>query len=83
MLNLVTILVLLPDSSLLLPDLLLSSLHFVSQCQLVQRGESKKSLKVVTNEKQGGFGNVANDRNWSRTVVIDVLFSFNLAAILD
>ncbi len=38
---------------------------------------------VVTNEKQGGVGQVADDRNWSQTVVIDVLFSFNLAAILD
>jgi hypothetical protein len=66
MLNLVNILVLLSDSSLLLLDLLLSSLHLVSQCQLVQRSESKKSLKVVTNEKQRGFGNVANDRNWYR-----------------
>jgi hypothetical protein len=56
MLNLVTILVLLPDSSLLLLDLLLSSLNFVSQCQLVQGGESKKSLKVVINEKQEGSG---------------------------
>ncbi len=43
MLNLVNILVLLPDSSLLLLDLLLSSLHLVSQSQLVQGGESKKS----------------------------------------
>jgi hypothetical protein len=30
-----------------------------------------------------GVGNVANDWNWSRTMVIDVLLSFNLAAILD
>ncbi len=37
----------------------------------------------MTNEKQGGVGKVANDWNWFRTVVIDVLLSFNLAAILD
>ncbi len=30
-----------------------------------------------------GVGKVANDWNWSRTVVIDVLLSFNLAAILE
>jgi hypothetical protein len=30
-----------------------------------------------------GVGKVANDRNWSRTVVIDVRFSLYLAAILD
>jgi hypothetical protein len=33
------------------------------------------NLKVVTNEKHGGVGKVANDRYWSRTVAIDVLFS--------
>ncbi len=34
--------------------------------------------------KTRGFWKVANDRNWSRTVVMDVLFSFNLAGnILD
>jgi hypothetical protein len=54
MLNLVNILVLLPDSSLLLLDLLVSSLHLVSQCQLVQRGQSEKGLKVDGNEKWGG-----------------------------
>jgi hypothetical protein len=31
------------------------------------------SLKVVTNEKQGGFGRVANERCWSR---LDVRWSF-------
>jgi glycopeptide antibiotics resistance protein len=30
-----------------------------------------------------GVGKVAYDRYWSRTVVIDVYFSFYLAAILD
>jgi hypothetical protein len=30
-----------------------------------------------------GIGKVANDWNWSRTDVIDVLLSFNLTAILD
>jgi hypothetical protein len=30
-----------------------------------------------------GIGKVANGRNLSQTVVIDVLFSYNLAAILD
>ncbi len=38
------------------------------------------SFKVVTNEKQGGVGKVAN---WSQTVVIDVLFSSFLTAILE
>jgi hypothetical protein len=33
--------------------------------------------------KTRGAGKVANDRYWSRTVVIDVLFSFYLAAILE
>jgi hypothetical protein len=37
----------------------------------------------LTLRETRGFGNVANDRNWSRTVVIDVFFSFNLGAILD
>jgi hypothetical protein len=37
-------------------------------------------LKVVGNEKRDGI--MSNDRNWSRTVVIDVLLSFSLAAIL-
>jgi hypothetical protein len=41
----------------------------------------KYSLKVVGNEKEGGSG-VANNRNMLGTLVIDVLFSFNLAAIL-
>ncbi len=40
-------------------------------------------LKVVGNEKWGGGGKVADDRYWSRTVVIDVRFSLYLAAILD
>jgi hypothetical protein len=42
----------------------------------------KDELKVVTNsnETQGGLG---GDRNWSRTGLIEVLFLFNLAAILD
>jgi hypothetical protein len=30
-----------------------------------------------------GIGKVADDRYWSRTVVIDVRFSLYLAAILD
>jgi hypothetical protein len=30
-----------------------------------------------------GVGKVANARCWSRTVVIDVLFAFYLAAILE
>jgi hypothetical protein len=30
-----------------------------------------------------GVRKVANARKWSRTVVIDALFSFNLAAIVD
>jgi hypothetical protein len=30
-----------------------------------------------------GVGKVANDRYWSRTVVIDVRFSLYMAAILD
>jgi hypothetical protein len=39
-------------------------------------------LKVVTMRKKGA-GKLTNDRYWSRTVVIDVCFSFYLAAILD
>jgi hypothetical protein len=46
-------------------------------------GIRSTDLKVVTNEKQGGIGNLADDRYWSWTVVIDVLFSFYLAAILE
>jgi hypothetical protein len=36
----------------------------------------------INNKKKGGVEKVANDWNWSRTVVIYVLFSFNLATIL-
>ncbi len=39
-------------------------------------------LKVVGNEKEGGFGKVASDRYWPRTVVINVRLSLYLAAIL-
>jgi hypothetical protein len=44
---------------------------------------NKNALKVVGNEKVGGVVKVAYDRYWSLTVVIDVRFSFYLAAILD
>jgi hypothetical protein len=40
-----------------------------------------KHLKVVTNEKQGGW-KLANDWHWPRTVVMDVLSFLNLDAIL-
>jgi hypothetical protein len=40
------------------------------------------ALKVVGNESRG-VAKVAYDRYWSLTVVIDVRFSFYLAAILD
>jgi hypothetical protein len=41
-------------------------------------------LKVVGNEKAGGMGKVANyqKKNMLGTVIIDVIFSFNLAFIL-
>jgi hypothetical protein len=41
-----------------------------------------KGSDVTRNEKVGGVGKVAIDRNLSRTVVIiDVILSFNLTAI--
>jgi hypothetical protein len=50
----------------------------------MKNARSKKSrdsvpLKVVTNKKQGEVGRVANERYWSRTLVIDALLSIDLA----
>ncbi len=42
----------------------------------------KDLLKVMGNEKRRWVGKVANDQNMLGTMVIDVLFSFNLADIL-
>ncbi len=41
------------------------------------------SLKVVDNEKVGALGRWQNDRTLTPTAVIDVLLSFNLAAIVN
>jgi hypothetical protein len=40
------------------------------------------TLKKVVTKRNGGVGKVTNDRNWSWTAVIGILFSFKLAAIL-
>jgi len=43
----------------------------------------KKFLKGSDQRETRGVGEVANDRYWSRTMVIDVLFSFYSVAILE
>ncbi len=40
-------------------------------------------LKVVGNEKEGGFKKVANDRNWPQTAVIEVCVPYNFAVVFD
>jgi hypothetical protein len=40
------------------------------------------TLKVKTNENQGGVGSVADESHWSGTLVIDGLLFCNVAAIL-
>ncbi len=53
---------------------------FGSRCH---RFESWQDLKGCDQWETRGAGKLANDRYWSWTMVIDVRFSFYLAAILD
>ncbi len=41
------------------------------------------SLKVVCNEKEGGAEKMTNVDHGSRTMAIEVYFSFNFAVVLD